>query len=671
MSLISANNLSKSYGPEDIFSNLSFSVPHGSRLALVGPNGIGKTTLLRILIGIEESSGGTITQAKNIRIGYLPQEAEFEMEGTVWEACLSIFSELQASQAELTRLEALMAKSEHAEQALSKYGPLQQEFERKGGYSYPTRIRQVLTGLGFNKRDYHMPLEHLSGGQRTRAFLAQLLLSDPDLLLLDEPTNHLDIAAVEWLEGYLSQWEGAAVMVSHDRYFLNKVANGILEMTSVGTESYKGNYSAYTEQRTARWERRQETFQSEKEKLIKDIEYIKKNISGQNTLQAKGKLKRLTRIVQAIEQVGMDKVLSKSWMQLSNEVNNSTSPFGVEEADRRVRSLHLPDHRPPKLHLRIQSQQRSGELVIRTRDLQVGYPGKTLFEAPNIELRRGECAALIGPNGAGKTTFLKTCLGQIQPVSGEVILGASLQIGYFAQAHEDLKPENSLIQEIQSVAENMLPHEVRNYLGRYLFSGDDVYKNVEVLSGGERGRLALAKLALLETNLLLLDEPTNHLDILSQEILQEVLNEYKGTILLVTHDRYLIDALATQIWEVETDESNLSVFNGTYSQRKEEGERLANLQLEIEKQVNNPANSDRTRTRHSSSSSNKDERRRIAQLQELENAISDLESQLAEIGLKLENPPADSILVRKWGNQYTDIQKKMDEKLKAWENLQP
>jgi ATP-binding cassette subfamily F protein 3 len=668
MSLISANNLSKSYGPEDIFSNLSFSVPHGSRLALVGPNGIGKTTLLRILIGIEESSSGTIIRARNIKIGYLPQEAEFEIEGTVWEACLSIFSELQAEQAELTRLEALMGHSEQAEQALAKYGPLQQEFERKGGYSYPTRIRQVLTGLGFQKQDYHMPLEHLSGGQRTRAFLAQLLLSDPDLLLLDEPTNHLDIKAVEWLEGYLSQWSGATVMVSHDRYFLDKVANGILEMTAVGTETYKGNYTAYTGQRTERWERRQEIFQSEKDKLLKEVEYIKKNISGQNTLQAKGKLKRLTRIVQAIEQVGMDKVISKSWMQLSNEVNTSTSPFGVEEAERRVRSLHLPDHRPPKLNLRIQSQQRSGELVIRTSDLQVGYPGKILFDAPDIELRRGDCAALIGPNGAGKTTFLKTCLGQIQPVSGDVLLGASLQIGYFAQAHEGLKPENTLIQEIQTVAVNMLPNEVRNYLGRYLFSGDDVYKNVEVLSGGERGRLALAKLALLETNLLLLDEPTNHLDILSQEILQEVLNDYQGTILLVTHDRYLIDALATQIWEVETDESHLSLFNGTYSQRKEERERLAALQSSLAEQSNAP-DSTKTRARRASSTTNRDERRRIAQVQELENAIRDLESQLAAIGKKLENPPADTILVRKWGNQYNDLQKKMDEKLIAWESL--
>jgi ATP-binding cassette subfamily F protein 3 len=486
-------------------------------------------------------------------------------------------------------------------------------------------------------------------------------------LLLDEPTNHLDIAAVEWLEGYLSQWEGAAVIVSHDRYFLNKVSNGILEMTAVGTEMYRGNYSAYVEQRSERWERRQETFQSEKNKLLKDLEYIKKNISGQNTLQAKGKLKRLTRTVQAIEQVGMDTVLSKSWLQLSNEVNTTTSPFGVDEADKRVRSLHLPDHRPPRLHLRIQAQQRSGELVIRTRNLQVGYPDRLLFAAPDIELRRCDCAALIGPNGAGKTTFLKTCLGQLAPLAGEVLLGANLQIGYFAQAHEGLNPENSLIQEIQTVAENMLPNDVRNYLARYLFSGDDVYKKVEVLSGGERGRLALAKLALLETNLLLLDEPTNHLDILSQEILQEVLDDYKGTILLVTHDRYLIDALATQIWEIETDETHLSLFNGTYSLRKEEQERLATLQAAVETGTVKPGSSLKARQK---SADSREERRRIAQLQEMENAIATLEAQLADLGLKLENPPADTALVRKWGSKYAEVQKMMDERLKEWDSLQ-
>ncbi len=681
MSIITASNLSKSFGPVDIFSGLYFAVPKGARMALVGPNGVGKTTLLRILVGLEEPSGGTVARAKNLRIGYLPQEAEFEMTGTVWEVCLDCFAHLQRQQGELERLEAEMSDPQKREQALVRYGPLQEAFERRGGYTFQTRIKQVLTGLGFSSGDFHLPLEHLSGGQRTRAFLARLLLSDPDLLLLDEPTNHLDIAAVEWLEGYLSQWAGAAVLVSHDRYFLDKVANGIFEMTAASVETYRGNYSAYVAQRVERWERRHEIFESEKARLLKDMEYIKKNISGQNVAQAKGKLRRLTRIVQAIEQVGVEAVLSKNWLELSGEVTTTTSPFGVDEAERRVRALHLPDHRPPRLNLQLRAEKRSGELVIRTLDLQIGYPGKPLFSAPNIELRRRECAALIGPNGAGKTTFLKTALGQLEPLAGEVILGASLQIGYFAQAHEGLNPENTLIQEIQTVAPNMLPAEARHYLGRYIFSGDEVFKKVEVLSGGERGRLALAKLSLQDTNLLLLDEPTNHLDIPSQEILQDVLDEYGGTILLVTHDRYLINALATQIWEIDPDETALTAFKGTYSQMKEERERLAALRADEgvrslraaspqgEAPPQGPtSDSGKKRRSQENSESIKVERRRIARLQELENKIAALESELAEIGCRLENPPADTPLVRKLGNQYAALQKEMDGLLSEWES---
>ena len=281
---------------------------------------------------------------------------------SLWDECLSVFAPLLEQQAELHRLETLMSDPAHAEEALARYGALQHDFERKGGYTYNTRIKQVLTGLGFAQGDYVTSLDHLSGGQRTRAYLARLLLSDPDLLLLDEPTNHLDIAAVEWLEGYLNQWEGAAVIVSHDRYFLDKVANVILEMTPAGSESYRGNYSHYLRQREERWERRYEVFEGEKEKLLKDMEYIKKNIAGQNTLQAKGKLKRLTRVVQAIEQLGMDAVINANWSQLG--VSTTTSPFGVEEAERRVRALHLPDNRPPRLNLHLHSDNRSGDLVL-------------------------------------------------------------------------------------------------------------------------------------------------------------------------------------------------------------------------------------------------------------------------------------------------------------------
>jgi ATP-binding cassette subfamily F protein 3 len=665
MSLITVTNLSKSFGPVDLFSGVSFAIPKGARLALVGPNGCGKTTMLRILVGLDEPSGGTIARAKAIRLGYLPQEAEFEMDGTVWEACISGFTDLLARQQELEKLEAEMSTPEKLDQALVQYGPLQHEFERRGGYSFHTRIKQVLTGLGFSSKDYHMRLTHLSGGQRTRAYLARLLLSEPDLLLLDEPTNHLDIAAVEWLEGYLSQWDGAAAIVSHDRYFLDRVANGILEMAFGATEHYPGNYSAYLQTREERWEHRRETFEAEKEKLLKDVEYIKKNISGQNVSQAKGKLRRLSRVVQAIEQVGMDAAVNQKWAETAENVIIATSPFGSEEAERRVRALRAPRRTLPRLHLNLRPATRSGELVLRTSNLRVGYPGKLLFSAPDIVLRRGECAALIGPNGAGKTTFLKTVLGQLEPLEGEVTLGASLKIGYFAQAHEGLNPENTLIQEIDSVMPNWLPGQIREYLGKYLFSGDDAFKKVSVLSGGERGRLALAKLALQDTNLLLLDEPTNHLDIPSQEVLEAVLDDYSGTILLVTHDRYLIDALGTQIWEVEPDESTLSLFEGTYSQRRVERERLAALQAENEFKAVKPH-----LVRRSADPAAKEERRRIARLQELENKISALEEELGQIGFRLENPPSDPAKVAQLGKEYQRIQLEMDVWLAEWEELQ-
>ncbi|MFH2103544.1 MAG: ribosomal protection-like ABC-F family protein [Chloroflexota bacterium] len=665
MSLITASNLSKSFGPVDIFRDVSLAVPKGSRLALVGPNGCGKTTLLRILLGLEEPSSGTVTRAKRVRIGYLPQEAEFDEQGTLWDVCLTVFADLLTVQEELHRLEALMSEAGKRDQALARYGTLQEGFERRGGYTFQTRIKQVLTGLGFSPQDFHLPLPHLSGGQRTRAFLAHLLLSDPDVLLLDEPTNHLDIAAVEWLEGYLSQWEGAVVIVSHDRYFLDRVANGILEMFFGASETYPGNYSAYLQTRELRWEHRQETFEAEKGRLLKEVEYIKKNISGQNVSQAKGKLRRLSRIVQAIEQVGFEAVLSQKWIETAGDVTIATSPFGVEEAERRVRALRSPVRTLPHLKLKLRSQARSGELVIRTSGLKVGFPGRLLFAAPDIVFRRNECAALIGPNGAGKTTFLKIILGQVPPLEGEVTLGASLQIGYFAQAHEGLRAENTLMQEIDSVMPHWLPGQVRDYLGRFLFSGDDVFKLVEMLSGGERGRLALAKLALQDTNLLLLDEPTNHLDIPSQEILQAVLDEYAGTILLVTHDRYLIDALGTQIWEIEPGETHLDVFDGTYSMRKEQRERLAALEVEEEQAPR------KTLARHlpRKDTAAKDERRRMGKLQELENRIAGLEADLAGIGRTLENPPADPEVVIRLGKEYAQIQSEMDGLIWEWEQL--
>jgi ATP-binding cassette subfamily F protein 3 len=371
----------------------------------------------------------------------------------------------------------------------------------------------------------------------------------------------------------------------------------------------------------------------------------------------------LSRHLQAIEQVGLEAAMGKKWGELSASVDTTTSMLSPEEAQRRLNALREPSNKPPQLHLHLNSDQRSGEIVLRTHDLQIGYPGKVLFYAGEIELRRLQCTALIGPNGAGKTTFLKTILEKIPPLAGEVELGASLKVGYFAQAHEDLHPERTLVQEIDSVAPEMLVAAIRDYLARFLFSGEDVFKRVEVLSGGERGRLALAKLALTGANLLLLDEPTNHLDIPSQEILQEVLDEFQGTILLVSHDRYLIDALATQIWEIDEDRGILRTFKGSYSQYhlQQEAEQAA----EKETSGNNSLVIVPSRKPQLSA----EERRKRARLIEIETLIDELESDLATLGHRLEHPPKDTAKVQKLGIEYVRVQKELEKLMEEWGEL--
>lgn len=629
MSLITVAGLSKSYGALDLFSDLSFAIPPRARIGLVGANGVGKTTLLRILLGLEEPSAGSVQRARGLRIGYLPQEARLDSQRTLWQECLTVFRDLLVQQAQLAELEAAMADPSRAESALQAYGKLQAEFEQAGGYTFETRTAQVLNGLGFRSSDFNRPLDQLSGGQRTRAVLAKLLLENPDLLLLDEPTNHLDIQAVEWLETYLREWDGAVLIVSHDRYFLDQVVNTIWEMTPA-LEIYPGNYSAYLVQREERYRRRLEEYQAQQEFIEKELDYIRRNIAGQNTRQAQGRRKRLERL--------------------------------LEEA------RLSPPRQPRRLHFQIQAASRSGDLVIRTRQLAVGYhdEGKPLFAAPDLLLRRGECAAVIGPNGAGKTTFLKTLLGQTPPFSGEVLLGASLKIGYFAQAHEGLNPEHTLMDAIAEIVPDWLPAQIRDYLARFLFTGDDVFKTVAMLSGGERGRLALARLALQGANLLLLDEPTNHLDLPAQEALQSLLADYEGTILLVSHDRYLIDALATQIWEVLPEEGSLRVFEGSYSQYKEWLAAQAAAEA-ARRSAEKNARPERQAARHEPSRNQ--QQRRQAQISALENEIGALEKRLEEVARRLENPPADPLEVSRLGEEYQHIQRKLDECLERWAEL--
>ncbi len=565
MSILSANNLSLSFGDFDLFRGINVSIANDSKIGLIGPNGVGKTSLLMILAGINPPSSGEIFLARGKRIGYLRQEAFdafADRSNTVYAEMLTAFSSLIEQQARLNELEAQMAAGDHSPDLLEQYGTLQHAFEASGGYDFDLRIQQTLQGLGLGKDTWEMPLAHLSGGQKTRALLARLLLEQPDLLFLDEPTNHLDIDAVEWLEHTLEEWPGAILIVSHDRYFLDSTVNTIWEMTPTEIYSYSGGYSAYLIAREERWEYYQRVFEEEKSRLLHEVDFIQRNwVRASTHARALGQLRRISRDIAIAQNFGVMAFRSgKKWAELDLHVER---PLDVIEAVRAVNAIQPEMPRPPRLHPRLVSQQVSGNLVIRLEKAVIGWPGNPLFNADSIELRRGECAALIGPNGSGKTTLLKTLLGQVEPLKGEVRLGSSLKVGYFAQAHDGLNGAHSVIEELNEHKE-MLPEQARAYLAPYLFRGDDVFKLVSALSGGERARLALALLALDETNLLLLDEPTNHLDIPAQEALQEVLQDFPGTILLVSHDRFFIDKLATQIWDLRG--GKLVVFAGTYRQ---------------------------------------------------------------------------------------------------------
>lgn len=632
MSILTATGLSKHFGAQDVFDGVSLQIAHGERAALVGPNGTGKTTLLRILAGLEVPSSGQVTYAKGLRIGYLPQEATLaDVDGTLWGLAQAAFDHLQRRAAELRRLEeAMAAVTDPAERdlLLTRYGRAQEAFDLAGGYTYEHRMRQVLSGLGFDEEDYQRPLAEFSGGQQTRAHLAHLLLDAPDLLLLDEPTNHLDLTAVEWLEEYLSNWPGAVVLVAHDRYFLDKVATRVWDLSGGRLEAYRGNYSAYVQQRAERHERQRREFSRQQAVIAKEEEFIRRNIAGQRTREAQGRRKRLERL-------------------------------------ERIERLQDEKH----IHLNLHTDLRSGDLVLATHDLVVGYePDAPLFACPDLEIRRGDRVALIGPNGAGKTTFVKTILKEVKPLSGRVRLGAAVEIGYFAQAHAGLNPGRSVLDEVLSV-ENLPIGQVRNYLARFLFRGDDVFKPISALSGGERARVALAQLALRGANLLMLDEPTNHLDISSQEILQEVLNDFPGTILLVSHDRYFMDALATQVWALEDGQLYVSKAEASipaYSAY------LADRQARQLADAGRPAPAANGRTAASEPPAgtppNHRQARRQQELAELEAAIKAAEDRLAGLATALEEASHAQAIekLRNLGRDYRATEEELARLLDQW-----
>ncbi len=507
--LFRLSEVHKSYGVQDVLRGTSVQVNAGEHVGLVGRNGAGKSTIFRLVRGEEAPDRGEVIRARGVKLGLLDQHVHFKPGSTVHESALAAFGRLQQIEHEMHELEHRMADAgDDLEKILERYSDLQQEFEHEGGFEYAARAEAILQGLGFEREMWSLETEKLSGGQQNRLGLACLLLAAPDVLLLDEPTNHLDVNAVEWLEEFLNDYPSAYVIISHDRYFLDRCCRRIVELENGRASSYTGNYSDYLVEREERREAQQRAYDNQQQLIAKTEEFIRRNIAGQKTKQAKSRRKMLEKL-ERLDAVRPDQ---------------SSGDF------------------------RLQAIERTGNHVLTVTDLTVGYPEKLLAAKIAFILRRGECLGIIGPNGSGKTTFLKTIMKKIDPLAGEVRWGTKVQIGYYAQQLDDLDDRNEIIMELRRVAPSTATAgELRSFLAKFLFTGDDVYKHVRDLSGGEKGRLALAKLIYSRVNVLVLDEPTNHLDIPSREALEEALAAYEGTIITISHDRYFLDRVATQI----------------------------------------------------------------------------------------------------------------------------
>ncbi len=629
MSILTANHLAKSYGLQDVFSEVSLDVPHGAKIALVGSNGSGKTTLLHILADLETPSAGEVHRAKRLQVAYLPQQADpvfGEQSTTLREEMEDVFVDLREKAEALRRLEAEMADPETREKALERYGAVQEAFEFAGGYAYEHRIDQVLAGLGFDEEAFHQPVNQLSGGQKTRALLARLLLEDPDLLLLDEPTNHLDLAGIEWLEGYLKAWKGALIVVAHDRDFLDAIVDRVWEIEWESLSRYRGNYSDYTVQKAERLARQQTEYERQQAFIQRTEDFIRRNIAGQRTREAQGRQKRLERL---------------------------------------ERVEHYQERQT--MGLSLGKAARTGDLVLGMYNLTLGYdPDDPLFTIDELELRRGDRVALLGPNGSGKTTLIRTILAEIPPLDGEFRIGANVQFGYFAQGHAGLDPEKSVLDTIIDAGEPMIGR-ARNLLGRYQFSGDDVFKLVGALSGGEQARVALAVLALEGANVLILDEPTNHLDIPSQEVLQGVLSKFDGSMLIVTHDRYLVRQLATEVWAIERDTlqvfDDYAAYRAWVVQRRQQTTSLSDAELEAEREKERRAREAAERAEAARLAA-----RRACRMAEIEEIIRSLEARKAQLETQLaaasERREIDR--VRQLGNEYAGIETELENLLSTW-----
>lgn len=640
--LFRLSDVHKSYGSQDVLRGASLQINPGEHVGLVGRNGAGKTTVFRLVGGEETPDEGDVVRARGVRIGILAQHIHFESGSTVHESALAAFGHLQQIEHEMHELEHRMADAtDDLDEVLERYSELQHQFEREGGFEYAAKAESILLGLGFDRENWNLETEHLSGGQQNRLGLARLLLAEPEVLLLDEPTNHLDVNSVEWLEEFLSTYGSAYVIISHDRYFLDRTCKRIVELELGRAATYTGNYSAYLEEREVRREAQMRAYENQQHLIAKTEEFIRRNLAGQKTKQAKSRRKMLEKL-DRIENVRPDQ----------------------SSGDFRLRSI-----------------ERAGTQVLTVEEATVGYPGKVLASDITLTLRRGECMGIIGPNGSGKTTFVKTVLGKLQPLAGTMRWGTKVQVGYYAQQLEDLDDRNEIIMELRRVAPSTATAgELRGFLAKFLFTGDDVYKHVRDLSGGEKGRLALAKLIYSNVNVLILDEPTNHLDIPSREALEEALDAFQGTIIAISHDRYFLDRVATQILALD-GQGGAEHYDGDYTEyhdwkaaRQSQSLRREPAAKPVGPLRENTKSSPREDVNGSKSKGARTKGRKKQTLrdsQTIETEIADAEKRLAELTTQLSLPELarDHERLRAANEDYKQTEARLRQLYDEWDRI--
>ncbi|WP_411739378.1 ATP-binding cassette domain-containing protein [Peribacillus sp. S4] len=638
MILLQINQLSKYYGAELILSNMKLEVQNKDRIALVGRNGAGKSTLLKIIAGQLSHDGGEIIKPKGVTIGYMAQDTGLESALTIWDEMLTVFTDLIEQEKELRRLEADMARPDIFEnetvyqKVLNEYDTLMVAFKEKGGYQYEADIRSVLHGLQFADFDYSTPISTLSGGQKTRLALGKLLLRKPDILILDEPTNHLDIETLSWLEQYLQGYQGAVLIVSHDRYFLDKVVNLVYEISRNNMKKYHGNYSSYLEGKAEDYERDMKLFEKQQGEIEKLRDFVQRNITrASTTKRAQSRRKQLEK---------MD-VLDK--------------PQGDEKS----------------ANFSFQIERQSGNEVLHLQDLAIGYEGETVSKNINSRMTKGESIALVGPNGVGKSTLLKTIISKLPALSGDFRFGTNVEVSYYDQEQANLVSNKRVLNELWDDYPLKPEKDIRTVLGNFLFSGDDVLKTVSTLSGGEKARLALAKMMMQKGNFLILDEPTNHLDLDSKLVLENALIDYPGTILFVSHDRYFINRIATKVIELSKDGNE--EFLGDYDYYLEKKQEQAEIQaLEQQDQAKSLDAAVEKTNYKIDKEAKKAERQRKRRIEEIEAAMELLETEINEYNDLLCDPNVfqDHEKVMEVQTKLDHVQESLDQLLEEWAELE-